>query len=100
MLSKLSLVLACGVLASSFSMNAQASPFSSVRPQPTAPVITLARDGCGLGPLGGVRLHSQLHSVPRGRRSSGTGSRCATVRATRRCNAGRLSVRLLSQPVR
>ena len=51
-------------------------------------------------PLGGVRLHSQLHSVPRGRRSSGTGRRCATIRAIRRCNAGRLSVRLLSRPVR
>ena len=49
MLSKLSLVLACGVLASSFSMNAQASQFSSVRPQPTAPVVTLVREGCGLG---------------------------------------------------
>jgi hypothetical protein len=49
MLRKLSLVLACGVLASWFSMNAQASPFSSVRPQPTAPVIALVRDGCGLG---------------------------------------------------
>jgi len=49
MLSKLSFVLACGVLASSFSMNAQASLLSSVRPQPTAPVITLVREGCGLG---------------------------------------------------
>src|SRR6476661_5104649 len=48
MLSKLSLVLTCGVLASSFSMSAQASPFLSVRPQPTA-VIKLVRDGCGLG---------------------------------------------------
>ena len=49
MLSKLSFVLACGVLASAFSMNAQASLYSSVRPQPTAPVITLVREGCGLG---------------------------------------------------
>jgi len=48
MLSKLSLVLTCGVLASSFSMSAQASPFLSFRPQPTA-VIKLVRDGCGLG---------------------------------------------------
>src|SRR6516165_3014572 len=49
MLSKLSLslVLTCGVLASS-SMSAQASPIPSVRPQPVA-VITLVRDGCGLG---------------------------------------------------
>ena len=49
MLAKLSLVLTCGVLASSFSMSAQASPFSSVRPQQTAAVITLVRDGCGWG---------------------------------------------------
>jgi hypothetical protein len=49
MLSKLSLVLACGVLAASFSVSAQASPFPSVGPQPTAAVITLVRDGCGLG---------------------------------------------------
>ena len=49
MLSKLSLILTCGVLASSFSMTAQASPFSSVRPQQTAAVITLVREGCGLG---------------------------------------------------
>src|SRR5215470_10996524 len=49
MLSKLSLVLTCGVLASSFSMSAQASQFSSVGPQPAAEVITLVRDGCGLG---------------------------------------------------
>ena len=49
MLSKLSLslVLTCGVLASS-SMGAQASPIPSVRPQPAA-IITLVRDGCGLG---------------------------------------------------
>jgi hypothetical protein len=49
MLSKLSLslVLICGVLASS-SMGAQASPIPSVQPQPAA-VITLVRDGCGLG---------------------------------------------------
>ena len=62
MLSKLSLVLACAVLASSFSMNAQASPFSSVRPQPAAPVITLVRDGCGLGfhwaPCGCIRNYT------------------------------------------
>ena len=62
MLSKLSLVLACGVLASSFSMSAQASPFSSVRAQPTAPVITLVRDGCGLGfhwaPCGCIRNYT------------------------------------------
>ena len=49
MLSKLSLVLTCGVLASSFSMSAQASPISSVRPQPAAPFVTLVRNGCGLG---------------------------------------------------
>jgi hypothetical protein len=49
MLSKLSLVLTCGVLASSFSMSAQASPISSVRPQPAAAFITLVRNGCGLG---------------------------------------------------
>jgi hypothetical protein len=59
MLSKLSLILACGVLASLFSITAQASPFSSVRPQPTAADITLVRDGCGLGfhlaPCGCIR---------------------------------------------
>jgi len=49
MLSKLSLVLTCSVLASLFSMSAQASPISSVNPQPAAAVITLVRDGCGWG---------------------------------------------------
>jgi hypothetical protein len=49
MLSKLLLVLTCGVLASSFSMSVQASPYTSVRAQPAAPVITLVRDGCGWG---------------------------------------------------
>ena len=62
MLSKLSLVLTCGVLASSFSMSAQASPLSSVRPQPTAAFITLVRDGCGLGfhwaPCGCIRNYT------------------------------------------
>ena len=47
MLSRLSLslVLIWGVLSS---MSAQASPMPSVRPQ-SAAVITLVRDGCGLG---------------------------------------------------
>jgi hypothetical protein len=62
MLSKLSLVLTCGVLASSFSMSAQASPFSSIRPQPAAAVIMLVRDGCGLGfhwaPCGCIRNYT------------------------------------------
>jgi len=62
MLSKLSLVLTCGVLASSFSMSAQASPLSSVRPQSTAAFITLVRDGCGLGfhwaPCGCIRNYT------------------------------------------
>ena len=49
MLSKLSLVLTCGVLASSLSMGAQASPISSVNPQPTTAFITLVRNGCGWG---------------------------------------------------
>ena len=49
MLSKLSLVLTCSVLASSFSMSAQASPISSVNPQPTTAFITLVRNGCGWG---------------------------------------------------
>jgi hypothetical protein len=100
MLSKLSLVLIGGVLASSFSVSAQASPFSLVRPQPAAAVITLVRDGCGLGfhwaPCGCIRNYT----VPRCRRSGSTGGRCAPVRATRRCNTGRLSVRLLSRSVR
>ena len=62
MLSKLSLVLIGGVLASSFSVSAQASPFSLVRPQPAAAVITLVRDGCGLGfhwaPCGCIRNYT------------------------------------------
>ena len=62
MLSKLSLVLIGGVLTSSFSVSAQASPFSSVRPQPAAAVITLVRDGCGLGfhwaPCGCIRNYT------------------------------------------
>src|SRR6476661_3455391 len=62
MLSKLSLVLTCGVLASSFSMSAQASSLLSVRPHPTAAVITLVRDGCGLGfhwaPCGCIRNYT------------------------------------------
>ena len=49
MLSKLSFVLTCGVLASSFSMSAQASLFSSVRPQQTSTIITLVREGFGWG---------------------------------------------------
>jgi hypothetical protein len=62
MLSKLSLVLTCGVLASSFSMSAQAAPISSVRLQPATTSITLVRDGCGLGfhwaPCGCIRNHT------------------------------------------
>ena len=49
MLSKLLLVLTCGVLASSFSMGAQASPISSVNQRPTTAFITLVRNGCGWG---------------------------------------------------
>src|SRR5262252_194827 len=49
MLSKLSLVLTCGVLASSFSMSAEASLISSVNPQPPTASITLVRNGCGWG---------------------------------------------------
>jgi len=62
MLSKLSLVLACGVLASSFSIGAQASPMSSVRPQPATAPVTLVRNGCGLGfhwaPCGCIRNYT------------------------------------------
>ena len=50
--------------------------------------------------LGAVRLHSQLHSMPSNRGSVRTGRRCATLRATRHCKAGRLSLRLLSQSQR
>jgi len=46
--SKLSLVLACGVLVSSFSTIARASPIPQIRQESTASV-TLVRDGCGLG---------------------------------------------------
>ena len=49
MRSKLSLVLTCGVLASSFSMAAQAAPFSITLEQQPAPVVTRVRDGCGIG---------------------------------------------------
>src|SRR6516164_11644495 len=49
MLSTLSLVMTCGLLATSFSMSAQASPISSVNPQPTTAFITLVRNGCGWG---------------------------------------------------
>jgi hypothetical protein len=49
MLSKLSLVLTCGVLALSFSLNAQASPILSVQPQPAPALLTPVRDGCGWG---------------------------------------------------
>jgi hypothetical protein len=59
-LSKLSLVLACGVLASS--MSAQAAPISSVPLQPANTSITLVRDGCGLGfhwaPCGCIRNYT------------------------------------------
>jgi hypothetical protein len=62
MLSKLSLVLTCGVLASSFSMSAQAAPISSVRLQPATTSITLVRNGCGLGfhwaPCGCIRNYT------------------------------------------
>jgi hypothetical protein len=62
MLSKLSLVLACGVLASCFSIGAQASPIASVRPQAAAAPITLVRNGCGLGfhwaPCGCIRNYT------------------------------------------
>ena len=101
MLSKLSLVLGCGVLASSFSMNAQASPFSSVRPQPTAPVITLVRDGCGLGfhwaPCGCIRNYTACPVIvaPVARVVV-----CASVRTTGLCNSRGLSVWLLLLSVR
>jgi hypothetical protein len=62
MLSKLSLVLTCGVLASSFSMSAHASSISPARPQPAPSSITLVRDGCGLGfhwaPCGCIRNYT------------------------------------------
>jgi hypothetical protein len=62
MLAKWSLVLTCGVLASSFSMSAQAFPFSFVRVQQTEAVIELVRDGCGLGfhmaPCGCIRNYT------------------------------------------
>jgi hypothetical protein len=62
MLAKSSLVLTCGVLASSFCMGTQASPISSVRPQQTEAVIELVRDGCGLGfhmaPCGCIRNYT------------------------------------------
>ena len=101
MLGKLSLVLTCGVLASSFSMSAQTSPLSSVRPQQTAAVITLVRDGCGLGfhmaVCGCIRNYTACPVIVA---PVSAGSRCATVRATRRCYAGRLSVWLLPRSVR
>jgi hypothetical protein len=55
MLSKLSLVLTCGVLASSFSMSAQASPISSA--DDGIHHVGAQRLRMGL-PHGGVRLHS------------------------------------------
>ena len=62
MLAKWSLVLTCDVLASSFSIGAQAFPFSSVRAQQTKAVIELVRDGCGLGfhmaPCGCIRNYT------------------------------------------
>jgi hypothetical protein len=62
MLSKVSLVLACGVLASSLSIAAQASPISSVRPQAVTAPVTLVRDGCGIGfhmaPCGCIRNYT------------------------------------------
>ena len=62
MISRLSLVLTCGVLASSFFIGAQASPFLSVRPHQTAAVVALVRDGCGLGfhmaPCGCIRNYT------------------------------------------
>jgi hypothetical protein len=62
MLNKLPLVVTCGVLASSFSMSVQASPFSPVQVQPAPPAITLVRDGCGIGfhmaPCGCIRNYT------------------------------------------
>ena len=62
MLTKWSLVLTCGVLASSFSISAQAFPFSSVRAEQSEAVIELVRDGCGLGfhmaPCGCIRNYT------------------------------------------
>ena len=46
---KLALILACGLLASSFSSNVQALPALSAISQTAAPVITLVRGFCGLG---------------------------------------------------
>jgi len=60
MLNKLSLSVACSVLA--FSMSAQAAPTSSVRPQSATTSITLVRNGCGLGfhwaPCGCIRNYT------------------------------------------
>jgi len=62
MLSKLSLVLTCGVLLSSFSMNAQASPILSLQAQPAPALVTRVRDGCGWGfhlaPCGCIRNYT------------------------------------------
>jgi hypothetical protein len=62
MLSKLSLILACGVLASSLSMGAEASPISPVRAQQVTAPITLVRNGCGIGfhmaPCGCIRNYT------------------------------------------
>jgi hypothetical protein len=62
MLSKLSFILTCCALALSFSMNAQASPISSVQPQPAPALLTPVRDGCGWGfhlaPCGCIRNYT------------------------------------------
>lgn len=62
MLNRLSLVFACCVLATSFSMSVQASPLSPVPAQSAAPAVTLVRDGCGVGfhmaPCGCIRNYT------------------------------------------
>jgi hypothetical protein len=49
MLTRIVLVLACGVLGSLFASGVQALPVSSAPAQMAAPAVTLVRDFCGLG---------------------------------------------------
>ena len=48
-MSKIASILACGVMASMFSFDAQAFPGSPTPAQVAAPEVMLARDFCGLG---------------------------------------------------
>jgi hypothetical protein len=48
-MSKIASILACGVMASIFSFDAQAFPGSPASAQVAAPEVMLVRDFCGLG---------------------------------------------------